>query len=104
MIGVSQSMRGIKAYIAKVAAADSTVLITGETGTGKELIARRIHERSEREGEMVAVNCTAPMALTIWLATTRPRKNLALLNLSLAEWRISKASARDWDTISTDPG
>ncbi len=48
MIGESQVMREISRLIAKVAPTSSNVLITGESGTGKELIARAIHEQSER--------------------------------------------------------
>ena len=58
MIGTSSSMQDIFALSRKVAKYDATVLITGESGTGKELIARGIHNNSERkEHAFVAVNC-----------------------------------------------
>ncbi len=60
MIGSSRSMQEIFATIKKVAVSDATVLITGESGTGKELIARAIHQASDRSrNEMVIVNCAA---------------------------------------------
>ncbi|MBI2875431.1 MAG: sigma-54-dependent Fis family transcriptional regulator [Candidatus Tectomicrobia bacterium] len=60
MIGESPSMRQVKAYLEKVAATDSNVLITGETGTGKELVAEMIHRNSPRHrGPFVAINCAA---------------------------------------------
>lgn len=60
MIGRSKPMRKIKAYLLKVASTDSTVLITGETGTGKELAAETIHRRSPRYNKpFVCVNCSA---------------------------------------------
>lgn len=49
MVGESKPMQEINGFIQKVAATDSTVLITGETGTGKELVATIIHEKSRRE-------------------------------------------------------
>ncbi len=60
VIGVSQSMRSVLSNVDKVAPTDATVLITGETGTGKELIAREIHRRSRRAGgPLIAVHSAA---------------------------------------------
>jgi DNA-binding NtrC family response regulator len=60
LIGESPSMREIDAYIGQVATTDSTVLISGETGTGKELVAALIHMRSTRAGKpFVSINCAA---------------------------------------------
>jgi PAS domain S-box-containing protein len=60
IVGESPALRSVLARLAKVAPTDSTVLITGETGTGKELIARAIHKRSQRAAEaFVSVNCAA---------------------------------------------
>ncbi len=60
LVGTSPSIREVFEQIEQVAATDSTVLITGETGTGKELVARAIHERGERRGKvLVKVNCAA---------------------------------------------
>lgn len=60
MIGDSQSIKRIKEMIEKVAPTDARVLITGENGTGKELVARQLHELSSRNGSpLVEVNCAA---------------------------------------------
>jgi transcriptional regulator with GAF, ATPase, and Fis domain len=60
IVGTSSALRSVLSCVAKVAPSDSTVLITGETGTGKELIARAIHKRSRRAGRaFVSVNCAA---------------------------------------------
>ncbi|MCS7164450.1 MAG: sigma-54 dependent transcriptional regulator [Thermodesulfovibrio sp.] len=56
IITVNQKMRGIFKYIEVISKTDQPVLITGETGTGKELIARAIHKISDKKGEFVAVN------------------------------------------------
>ncbi|MBB5340104.1 sigma 54-interacting transcriptional regulator [Tunturiibacter gelidoferens] len=60
IVGESPALRAVLARVTKVAPTDSTVLITGETGTGKELIARAIHKRSQRSARaFVSVNCAA---------------------------------------------
>ena len=60
IVGSSQALRRVLSQVAKVAPADSTVLILGETGTGKELIARAIHKRSRRSTRaFIRVNCAA---------------------------------------------
>jgi formate hydrogenlyase transcriptional activator len=65
IIGESSALRNILAQVERVAPMDSTILIRGETGTGKELIARAIHNLSPRRGRtLVKVNCAAiPMGL-----------------------------------------
>jgi PAS domain S-box-containing protein len=58
IVGGSPLLKAVLARVAKVAPTDSTVLINGETGTGKELIARAIHKRSQRSGRaFVKVSC-----------------------------------------------
>jgi two-component system NtrC family response regulator len=60
LVGTSSGMDRVRTLIAKVAPTQSTVLILGETGTGKELVARAVHDQSPRAGEpFVAINCGA---------------------------------------------
>ena len=59
MVGASRNMQEVFATIVKVAPARTTILITGETGTGKELVASAIHQYSNRSGNFVAVNLSA---------------------------------------------
>src|SRR5271167_589693 len=60
IVGSSEALRRVLRQIAKLASSDSTVLILGETGTGKELIARSIHKRSNRaDRAFIGVNCAA---------------------------------------------
>ena len=60
IVGSSEALRKVLRQVDKVAPSDSTVLILGETGTGKELIARAIHKRSKRaERAFIGVNCAA---------------------------------------------
>src|SRR5207249_3928072 len=57
VIGRTSAMQEVYKVIGRVAPTDATVLIQGETGTGKELLAKTIHHHSERRGPFVALNC-----------------------------------------------
>src|SRR5213596_3239397 len=60
IVGSSAPLRSVLTHVEKVAPTDSTVLLTGETGTGKELVARAIQKRSSRSGRpFISVNCAA---------------------------------------------
>ncbi len=60
LVGSSPAIQGVRSFIERVARTDATVLIHGETGTGKEVVARNVHYHSERRNKpFVAVNCGA---------------------------------------------
>ena len=60
IVGASRALTGILEQVRAVAPTDATVLIFGESGVGKELIARRIHDESRRcRGPMITVNCAS---------------------------------------------
>ncbi len=60
MVGRSSAMKGIFTIVSQVATTPATVLVTGESGTGKELVARSLHEMSDRKSKpFIAVNCSA---------------------------------------------
>ena len=73
--GNSEKMRGIATVIEQVADSDVTVLIRGESGVGKELVARAIHQRSTRRNRpFVKVNCAALPADAARERAVRPRE------------------------------
>jgi len=59
LVGDSPAMEALRRLIARVGPSDTAILITGETGTGKERVARALHLASGRKGRLVAVNCAA---------------------------------------------
>ena len=59
LVGNTESIRQVRALIERIAPTPATVLIEGETGTGKELVARLLHEQSGRRGPFIPVNCSA---------------------------------------------
>jgi DNA-binding NtrC family response regulator len=59
LVGESRAIRRLRSEIVKIAPCDVPVLLTGETGTGKEIVARALHRASGRRGPLVAVNCGA---------------------------------------------
>ncbi len=72
IVGSSEALRQVLVQVSKVAPTDSTVLVLGETGTGKELIARAIHNRSKRSNRaFIRVNCAAIPAVAYCVRAVR---------------------------------
>ena len=93
MIGRSAEMRRAFEIADRVAPTDSTVLILGESGTGKDLLAQEIHARSPRNGKAyVAVNCAALPETLIECGTVRLRAR-RVYRCGAAEERKIRASA-----------
>jgi formate hydrogenlyase transcriptional activator len=100
IVGSSRPLRRVLAQVDKVAPTDSTVLIFGETGTGKELIARSIHKRSKRaEGAFIAVNCAAIPASLIASELFGHEKGAFT---GAAQRRLGRFEAADGGTIFLD--
>ena len=59
LVGETATMKDVRALIERIAPTPATVLIEGETGTGKEMVARLLHEQSGRKGPFIPVNCSA---------------------------------------------
>ena len=74
LIGESASMRAVYEQIEKVARTDSPVLIVGETGTGKELVAEAIHRSSERDGPLRRRELRLPIARSRGQRAVRSRE------------------------------
>jgi formate hydrogenlyase transcriptional activator len=100
IVGSSRPLRRVLAQVEKVAPTDSTVLIFGETGTGKELIARSIHKRSKRaERAFIAVNCAAIPASLVASELFGHEKGAFT---GAAQRRLGRFEAADGGTIFLD--
>lgn len=100
IIGTSRAMQGLRARIAALASVDLDVVITGETGTGKELAARAIHAASARRtGPFIALNCAALSEAT---AETILFGHGAGVFAHDAEGRVGKLEAADGGTLLLD--
>ena len=100
IVGSSDALRTVLAQIAKVAPTDSTVLIEGETGTGKELIARAIHHRSRRGSRaFIRVNCAAIPPSLPRLRAVRSRKGRVH---GSTQSRLGRFESADGGTIFLD--
>jgi formate hydrogenlyase transcriptional activator len=100
LIGVSSALQQVRQRIAQVAGTDATVLITGETGTGKEVVARALHQASPRQGRaLVKINCAALPAQLIESELFGHEKGAYT---GAVERRIGKFELADGGTIFLD--
>jgi transcriptional regulator with GAF, ATPase, and Fis domain len=100
LIGVSPALQQVRQRIAQVAGTDATVLITGETGTGKEVVARALHQASPRQGRaLVKINCAALPAQLIESELFGHEKGAYT---GAVERRIGKFELADGGTIFLD--
>jgi transcriptional regulator with GAF, ATPase, and Fis domain len=100
LIGVSPALQQVRQRIAQVAGTDATVLITGETGTGKEVVARALHQASPRHGRaLVKINCAALPAQLIESELFGHEKGAFT---GAVERRIGKFELADGGTIFLD--
>ncbi|TVT40318.1 GAF domain-containing protein [Hymenobacter setariae] len=100
LIGVSPALQQVRQRIAQVAGTDATVLITGETGTGKEVVARALHQASPRAGRaLVKINCAALPAQLIESELFGHEKGAFT---GAVERRIGKFELADGGTIFLD--
>jgi len=96
LVGDSAALSRVRELISQVAATDSTVLISGETGTGKELVARAVHEQSaRRDRALVKLNCAA-LPRNSWRAScSATRRALSPVPTSngaaVSSWRTAEA-------------
>ena len=100
LIGTSPALQQVRQRIAQVAGTDATVLITGETGTGKEVVARALHQASPRHGRaLVKINCAALPAQLIESELFGHEKGAFT---GAVERRIGKFELADGGTIFLD--
>ena len=100
LIGVSPALQQVRQRITQVAGTDATVLITGETGTGKEVVARALHHASPRQGRaLVKINCAALPAQLIESELFGHEKGAFT---GAVERRIGKFELADGGTIFLD--
>lgn len=100
LIGTSPALQQVRQRIAQVAGTDATVLITGETGTGKEVVARALHQASPRQGRaLVKINCAALPAQLIESELFGHEKGAFT---GAVERRIGKFELADGGTIFLD--
>jgi len=90
IVGSSEPLRQVLVQVSKVAPTDSTVLVLGETGTGKELIARAIHNRSKRSNRaFIRVNCAANSRLPSSRPSCSGMKRGSFTGRLSAGWAVS---------------